>query len=267
MPLITGFLLGATIAVIAWRARSLSTNGAIAATLTGGLVFGLGGFPWAVLLVAFFVSSSTLSRLFGSRKFSLSEKFSKGSRRDWAQVLANGGLGAVLAVIFAWLGNPFWIWVAFAGSMAAVSADTWATELGVLSPVAPRLITNGQIVERGTSGAISATGNMAALGGAGMIALAAGAFSLPQNFLLVTVAVAIGGISGALFDSLIGASLQAIYYCPTCQKETERHPRHTCRSKTEYQWGVSWINNDVVNFACSAVGAGVAAGIWLAFFQ
>jgi uncharacterized protein (TIGR00297 family) len=263
MQLILGFFLGAAISALAWRAGSLCRSGAVAASLTGGLVFGLGGIPWAVLLLAFFISSSLLSRSFSSRKSAFTEKFSKGSQRDWGQVFANGGLAATLAVIYAVNGNPFWAWVAFAGAMAAVTADTWATEIGVLSPAEPRLITSRQIVERGTSGAISATGNLAVLGGAGMIGLAASIFSpLPVVGIII-----LGGICGALFDSFLGASFQAIYYCPSCQKETERHPLHTCQNNTEYLRGVAWINNEVVNFACSAVGAGVAAGLWLVFFQ
>ncbi len=267
MQIPLGFLLGAGIAGLAWRARSLNGSGAVAATLTGGLVFGLGGFSWAVLLLAFFISSSALSRLFGAKKSSINEKFSKGSRRDWAQVLANGSLGATLAVISALEGNSILAWVAFAGAMAAVTADTWATEIGVLSPSDPRLITNRQIVERGTSGAISTTGNLAVIGGALMIGTAAGILSLPASFLPVLVVTTFGGVCGALFDSLLGASLQAIYYCPNCLKETERHPRHTCQTQTEFLRGVAWINNEVVNFACSAVGAGVAASLWLFFFQ
>ena len=267
MQLLFGFLLGAAIGASAWRIGSLSASGAFAAAFTGGLVFGLGGLPWAVLLLAFFISSSLLSRIFGTRKSALNEKFSKGGRRDWAQVLANGGLGAMLAVIYNLSGNPSWAWVAFAGAMAAVNADTWATEIGVLSPAAPRLITNGKSVERGTSGAISATGNLAVLGGAGLIGIAAGTFSPPDSFLIILAVTIVGGICGALFDSFLGANLQAIYYCPSCQKETERHPRHICGSQTNHLRGREWLNNDLVNFACSAVGAGVAAGLWLVFFQ
>jgi uncharacterized protein (TIGR00297 family) len=267
MQLIYGFLLGAAIGALAWRAGSLSASGALGATLTGGLVFGLGGFPWAVLLLAFFVSSSALSRILGARKSILNEKFSKGARRDWGQVLANGGLGAVLVVIFELSGNPTWAWVAFAGCMGAVTADTWATEIGVLGRAAPRLITSGQVVERGTSGAISRTGNLALLGGAGMIGLTASLFPFPGSFPGVLLAATLGGVSGALFDSFLGASIQAIYTCPTCKKETERHPLHSCGSETVHLRGWRWMNNDWVNFACSVVGAGVAAGVWLVFFQ
>jgi len=115
MQVLIGFFLAALIALLAWRARALSTSGAFAALLTGGLIFGLGGLSWATLLLVFFVSSSALSRLFAPRKAALSEKFSKGSRRDWAQVLANGGLGALLVVGFALLDEPVWIWRLISG--------------------------------------------------------------------------------------------------------------------------------------------------------
>ena len=173
MQIFIGFLLAIIIALIAWRAGSLSRSGAWAAVLTGGLIFGLGGLPWAALLLTFFISSSALSRAFSRRKATLAEKFSKGSQRDWGQVLANGGLGALLAIGYAIPPHYEWLWLAYAGAMAAVNADTWSTELGVLSPVPPRLITSGAKVERGTSGGISLSGTLAALAGATLVGIVA----------------------------------------------------------------------------------------------
>ncbi len=267
MSLIIGFLLGILIGFLAWRANALSPSGAVAAAASGGLIFGLGGLPWAVLLLAFFISSSGLSRAFASRKAALSEKFSKGSRRDWGQVLANGGLGSLLALALAAFPGQAWPWVAFAGAMAAVNADTWATELGVLSRQPPRLITSGKQVERGTSGGISLFGTLAALGGALLIALAAAAFPIVPAPLALLVSAILGGLIGSLFDSFLGATVQAIYYCPRCQKETERHPEHLCGTPTEKIRGWSWLNNDWVNFACSLVGAGVCLLAWSLLVQ
>jgi uncharacterized protein (TIGR00297 family) len=258
-----GIILAVVIALVAWKAGSLSISGAWAAVLTGGLIFGLGGLDWAVLLLTFFISSSILTKAFSNRKASLAEKFSKGSQRDWGQVLANGGMGAVLAVGFALTPRYQWLWLAFAGAMAAVNADTWSTELGVLSETPPRLITTGQKVERGTSGGITVAGILAALGGAALIAIMATLFSPGQRGLLALVIIILGGLMGSLFDSLLGATVQAIYWCPTCNKETERHPLHTCGSPTQQIRGISWINNDVVNFACSMMGAMASVGLWL----
>lgn len=268
LKLSIGLALGAVIAVAAWRAGALSRSGAWAATLTGGLIFGLGGLSWAVLLLAFFISSSGLSRAFARRKVLLSEKFSKGSQRDMWQVLANGGLGALLAVIHAIIPEQAWPWLAFAGAMAAVNADTWATELGVLNQTPPRLISNGKPVERGTSGGISLLGSLAALGGASLIAILAAIFSNQAisnavQPLAVLIAITLGGVCGAFFDSLLGATVQAIYWCPACHKETERHPLHTCGTATTQQRGWHWLDNDGVNFAASLMGALVTVFILL----
>jgi uncharacterized protein (TIGR00297 family) len=261
LPLLAGLALGVLIAWLAWRAKALSRSGALAAALTGGLIFGLGGLPWAVLLLAFFISSSLLSRLFARRKQALSEKFSKGSQRDWGQVTANGGLGALLAVAHALYPGQAWPWLAFIGAMAAVNADTWATELGVLNPTPPRLITNGKPVERGTSGAVSLGGSLAALAGAGLIALLAALFSGPATGAALLAGV-LGGVSGSFFDSWLGATIQAIYWCPACNKETERHPLHTCGSETGHYRGWRWLDNDWVNGLASLAGALVALIIW-----
>jgi uncharacterized protein (TIGR00297 family) len=265
MQIFVGLLLAILIAVLAWRARALSGSGAWAAILTGGMIFGLGGLAWAVLLLVFFISSSALSRAFTKRKSNLVEKFSKGSRRDWGQVLANGGLGALLVLGYSLAPHQEWLWVAYAGAMAAVNADTWSTELGVLSRVSPRMITNGEKVEHGTSGGITLIGTLAALGGATLIGLAAVMFKSSQSWLFNLGVISLSGLIGSLFDSVLGATVQAIYWCPICNKETERHPNHTCGSPTGQIRGWSWINNDVVNLACSLMGAIVAAGFWLLF--
>ena len=48
---------------------------------------------------------------------------------------------------------------------------------------------------------------------------------------------------------------QAIYFCPACARETERHPQHTCGETTRLQRGLPWLDNDGVNLACALVGA------------
>jgi uncharacterized protein (TIGR00297 family) len=241
----------------------------LAAAVSGGLIFGLGGFPWAVLLLTFFISSSALSRAFTRRKLELSEKFSKGGRRDWGQVLANDGLGALLVIAHTLRPGEAWPWIAFAGAMAAVNADTWATELGVLNPSPPRLITTGKTVERGSSGGVSILGSLASLGGAALIGILAALLSTwydpsASGILTVTLAVVLGGLSGATFDSLLGATVQAIYHCTVCNKETERHPLHVCGAETTHLRGWLWLNNDLVNLIASVVGAVLAMGLWSA---
>ncbi|MEN8217074.1 MAG: DUF92 domain-containing protein [Pseudomonadota bacterium] len=261
VQILFGFLLGALIGLLAWRVRALSISGAWAATIIGGFIFGLGGLSWAVLLLTFFISSSGLSRAFSRYKANLGDKFAKGVQRDWAQVFANGGIGALLVIMNAFYPDQFWPWIAYAGAMATVNADTWATELGVLSGKLPRLITTGQFVECGTSGGVTFLGTLATLGGAVLIASVTALFSIqPMVFILVVVSLA--GLSGSLLDSVLGATVQAVFDCPHCSTETERYPLHSCGRLTVHKRGFVWLNNDLVNFISSVFGAVMAVGLW-----
>lgn len=284
ISLLAGFGLAATIGLAAWRARALDRQGTAAAVLLGTIIFGLGGLGWAFLLLGFFISSSVLSRLFRKRKAALDEKFSKGSKRDAGQVAANGGIAGIFVLLHLLAPDAVWPWVGFAGALAAANADTWATELGVLNRGVPRLITNGKAVEPGTSGGISPLGLLAATGGALMIALLGvifwqgHVFTLPAGspdwlagmvtagasrpttgqFFAWLVGITLAGLGGSLVDSFLGATVQAIYFCPKCQKETERHPLHSCGSATRQVRGWSWLDNDWVNTICTLAGAGLA---------
>ena len=253
MQLLLGFLLALIIAFLAYKARSLNKSGAVAAAFTGTIIFGIGGLAWAILLLTFFITSSTLSRAFKKRKAKLEEKFSKGHERDAGQVFGNGGIATLFAALHFFFPNETWVWAGFAAALAAVNADTWATELGVLNPNPPRMITNlFKTVEKGTSGGISLVGTLASLAGSALIAFLAS--FLTDNWSLFPL-ITISGLAGSLFDSLIGGTVQAMYYCPTDKKETERHPLHTCGAETVHLRGWKWLDNDLVNFACGAFGA------------
>ena len=253
MQLIIGFLLAGIIAYLAHRARSLDTSGAYAATLVGAIIFGVGGWRWAILLLTFFITSSALSRLFKKRKQNLDEKFSKGHERDAGQVFGNGGIAALFAALHFFFPQSPLPWIGFAASLAAVNADTWATELGVLNPAPPRMITNlNKIVEKGTSGGISITGIIASLAGSALIGILASLLDLQTDSVSTIWIVTLAGFAGALFDSFLGGTVQAMYYCPKENKETEKHPLHTCGAETIHLRGWKRLDNDWVNFACAA---------------
>jgi uncharacterized protein (TIGR00297 family) len=260
MQLLVGLILGILVGFAAFRLGALTISGAVAAAFVGGLIFGFGGLPWASLLLLFFFTSSLLSRVYKRKKKPVNEKYAKSSQRDHGQVLANGGVAAMLVVVHWFYPHLDGVWIAFAGSLAAVNADTWATELGVLSPTDPRLITNGETVPMGTSGGVTPVGYLATLAGAGVIALTAGLFAKPASFIIPIVIV--GGLTGATVDSILGATIQGNYYCPACEKETESHPVHHCGTETEHARGMRWVSNDFVNLICSLIGAVVALGSW-----
>lgn len=269
---IIGFVFSCAIAAIAYQRGSLSSSGVVGAIITGTLIFSIGGLTWGALLITFFVTSSALSHYKELSKESLAEKFQKGNRRDIWQTLANGGWGAAIAVAYAFHPHPI-LFTAFVGAIATVNADTWATELGVLSKKQPRLITNGRIVDVGTSGGITLFGTFAASCGSLLIGSIAFSFSLMEGsvfynlkFIPSMYLIPIGtlsGLLGSLFDSLLGATVQAIYYCDLDQKVTESAV-HNCGHKTSLIRGWRWLDNDLVNFIASVFGSLAAAGMyWL----
>ena len=270
--LLLGLLLSAGMALLGYWRQALSVSGAVGAILVGTLIFGLGGWEWGLLLITFFVSSSWLSHYRKADKGQVAEKFAKSSRRDFGQALANGGLGAILAVVFARYPEPL-LFAAFVGVMATVNADTWATELGILSRVPPRLITSGDVVVPGTSGAVTSLGIWASVAGAMLIGTVATALVQVRSLLSAngwslraisyTLLAVVGGLAGSLFDSLLGATLQGIYYCDHCAKETES-PTHHCGRTAQPLRGWGWLNNDLVNFLASLVGGLAAASLaWI----
>ena len=262
--ILAGLALSALIGGIAYRRRSLTRGGWLGAALTGTLTFGLGGWAWGLTLIAFFVTSSALSHFRQARKQQLAgEKFEKGGRRDLLQALANGGAGGLLALAYGLSGQQPLLLAAFAGIMATVTADTWATELGVLSPRPPRLVTSWRVVEPGTSGGVTAYGLAATAAGAlmiGMVLLVAGAIERGVWVPWLLAAALLGGIGGSLADSLLGATVQAIYRAPS-GGETER-PTAPDGTPNPRIRGWRWMNNDLVNFLSSLAGGFIALGIW-----
>jgi uncharacterized protein (TIGR00297 family) len=265
--LLLGLFLSALIAGLAYWRQALSFSGMVGAVVVGTLVFGFGGWVWGLLLITFFVSSSWLSHYRRSAKEAAAEFFAKGSQRDLGQVLANGGLGAALALVYAQAPDPL-LFAAFLGAMGSVNADTWATELGMLSRVPPRLITTGETVPPGTSGGWTRMGIWASLAGALLIGAVATLLTQIQSlshshawsleavsYPLLAVA---GGMAGSLLDSLLGATVQGIYYCAHCGKETES-PIHRCGQAAQLRRGLAWLSNDLVNLVSSLAGSLVAA--------
>jgi len=254
-----GLLSSVVIAAAGYRARALTLDGAVAAVAVGTAVFGFGGPRWAVVMIGFFVLSSGLSRAGKRRKRSVERFVEKGSRRDAVQVLANGGVAALLAVVHQ-IGGVGYSFPAYLGAMAAATADTWSTEIGALSVSPPRSILTGKSVEPGSSGGVTLLGLLAALGGGLAIGLIGGVASrnAPQLILVGLVA----GLGGSVADSLLGASIQRTYRCPNCLTLTERAV-HDCGTTTVPLRGWAVVNNDTVNGLTTIFGALCGAGLYL----
>lgn len=256
-----------------WRGM-LTTGGVVGSMFIGTIVFSVGGLPWSIVVVTFFVSSSLLSRLSSERKRRVAaDKFSKPGARDFYQTMANGGVGTLATLAYGISPRrPIWLQAAFVGSFATATSDTWATEIGTLARSQPRLITTGKPVPPGASGGMTWLGTTAALAGGLTLGLAAALASGASGGLakdrtssgigLIAAGLS-GGLFGALVDSLLGATVQRVYYCPVCDSETER-TIHLCGTRTTPLRGWGWMDNDTVNLLSTASGAVVAStAAWL----
>jgi uncharacterized protein (TIGR00297 family) len=245
--------LAATIAFAARRARSLSTSGALAAVAVGTGA-SIAGWSWAILVIAFFVLSSALSRYRrGTREAMIGAIVEKSDERDAYQVLANGGVFTIAVLTGVTTGNPLWH-VAALGALAAAAADTWATEIGTLVGGQPLSIVSLAPLPPGTSGGITIAGTLASAVGSAMVAAVAYLTGAGASL----GAVFLGGIAGSVADSVAGATVQERRWCDACERGTERRV-HSCGHPTRVIGGVRGIRNDFVNVVCTLVGAAVAA--------
>lgn len=255
---LAGFTLAALLALASRHARSLSPSGAWAAVLVGTLATAA-GWRWCALLLAFFVSSTGLSRWRGREKAARTRGLvEKGGERDAWQVLANGGVFALCALGALVAPAPWWT-LAGAGALAGATADTWATEVGTAIGGQPYRVLGWRPAPPGTSGAVTTAGSVAMLAGAAFVGTIAWLGGVAEQ---EAMAIGIGGVAGALADTLVGATVQERRWCPRCHEATECRT-HDCGSATERRGGWGGVDNDAVNLTSTVVGAAVAvAAAW-----
>ncbi|MFD2671102.1 DUF92 domain-containing protein [Marinicrinis sediminis] len=264
-----GLLFSGIVARYAYRRRMLTASGMVAAIILGTGLYALGTPAWYGSLLAFFFSSSLLSKWKRHRKGHAKKHDEKGSTRDAGQVWANGGAALIACMLYAWTGQPEW-GLAFVGALATVNADTWATEIGGLSRRQPIHILTGKRVPRGTSGGISMLGTLAAAAGALLIGIS---FILLQqltekeslfewdaaSIVILLFIAACSGLVGAMVDSMLGATVQRMFRCTVCGQSTEKQTH--CEQATVHFRGLGWMNNDAVNAISSISGALAAIGL------
>jgi len=249
--LLSWVLVSLIFAFIAHRLNALSIDGAIGAFVVGIFVFGMGRWKFMIPMVVFFLVSSLLSKIGIKRKESIKTSFGKGSKRDIIQVFANGGIPLLLTIW--WYYSPSdWLYATYLASVAAASADTWATEIGFFSKKPPRHSISFKPVEPGISGGITTIGILGGFAGSAAIAFS-GFLFLPDQTILNMVVLA--GFIACLIDSILGATIQGSYQCITCQKITELSTH--CDSPATLRRGTQFLNNDGVNLLCTISGGGI----------
>lgn len=240
--------LGIGVGVLSHRLAALTAGGAVASFLVAIVVFGLGGWKFAVPLLAFFVLSSMLS------SFRRAQPGDQGPR-DQGQVFANGGLAG--ALVLAGHGFPaFDVYPYYLGTLAAVTADTWGTEIGTVMARRTVALPSFRVVPPGTDGGVSVPGLAAGIVGALVIAMSGVAWTDGR---LVGWIVA-AGVAGSMVDSLLGTFVQGAYRCPVCDRTTGDQI-HCNGQPGVLVRGSSVVTNNGVNWACAFAGAGTMAGI------
>ncbi|MGV8906403.1 MAG: DUF92 domain-containing protein [Acetobacterium sp.] len=251
-------LLSLAAAGIALKRDSLTKSAAIGAFFLAVALYFTGGLLFLALLLVFFASSTLLSHYKALIKNPIEAKLhAKGGPRDLLQVGANGGAALIMALLFAFLQDQAFV-VGVAIAFAACNADTWASEIGILSKRPPVSLITLKAVTPGISGGVSILGLTASLGGAFAIAITYGFYGYVMGnsgeILLIQIGlITLGGFLGSVIDSLIGSTLQAKYISLETGELTEK-PGYDHQPNRLYS-GWSFITNDVVNLASSLLAA------------
>lgn len=174
-------------------ARPLDKKGVLLALAMGIIIFWSGGVNYLILMLIFF-SLATLVTGYEhgmKREMGIYEH-----ERGWENVLSNGLLPTILAVLSPQIG-----FLPFIASVAAITADKFASEIGVLGGN-PISLENLKPAKPGQSGAVTAMGTVASLAGGTAIGFAAlYVFGINASLGLL---VGIAGFVGSIADSIFG---------------------------------------------------------------
>ncbi len=201
--IIGGLFLSFLFSLAAFLLQHLSLDGMFAATVAGTLIFGLGGWPMAAIILLFFISSAVISTPQDQDR--LSGEASGNVRRSGIQVWANGLWMVLCLVMAAAFDNSIFL-LGGVAAVAVATADTWATELRSTKGGTTYLISTFEPVSPGADGGISLKGTAWASAGSMMIAGTSTYFfslSLGSFFIIF-----IAGFLGCVLDSYLGAIFQ-----------------------------------------------------------
>lgn len=198
--------LSAYIISYAYWKRKIDLSAALASTSVGLITLLTVGPYWLYLILTFFVFGNLVT------KFNYDLKKEKGvaeRERTFRNVFGNGGAALLFGILYFLSGNNPLFLLGFLGAMASASADTFATEIGVVYEWKPRLITNFKKTKAGTNGAVSLPGTVAAVLGAATISLVPMFYPTPNLDKNTIFFIGItSGVIGAFTDSLVGATIE-----------------------------------------------------------
>jgi uncharacterized protein (TIGR00297 family) len=193
-------------ALIAWilsRKHILTRYGSILAYILGIYYFAVLGFDWSVPVVFFFISSV----IFTDIKGLVNKKPAGTDRRNIWQVLANIIVATVCSAIYLSLGKEIFIFF-YISLVSAVTADTWASELGPVFNPKCFSLSDGRIKEAGISGGISFSGTLASLAGAFSISILSYPLLLGDLDWRPVIILTLSGFLASFVDSLLGAFIE-----------------------------------------------------------
>lgn len=147
-----------------FRFNILTRRGSFIAFLLGFYLAGIGGWPWLMPVLLFFLSSAAFTKIHHELK---SSRTKSTARNAW-QVIANIIWAVTSSALFLLTGNEIFV-LFFIAFVAAVTADTWASEIGPLLNKRCISLSALRTVPAGTNGGISFFGSLAALTGATII--------------------------------------------------------------------------------------------------
>lgn len=252
--------------IAAVRKRSLTNSGAVFALFLASALYISGGIPFLAALLGFFASTVFFTKLKTTQKEELERiLYEKSGVRDHIQVLANGGAALFMSAIHMLAPGQQAIAAVFT-AVAACNADSWSSEIGVLSRKKPFSILNFKPIQRGISGGVTFLGLFAGACGAMFIAGIYFVFMLlciPFRELAVhCMLIALCGFIGAIADSILGAAVQPAYLDSKGRLTEKRMTDGAANKKVK---GLEWFSNDMVNFASSLLAACLAYGTWTIF--
>uniref|UniRef100_A0A060TCT6 ARAD1D45650p n=1 Tax=Blastobotrys adeninivorans TaxID=409370 RepID=A0A060TCT6_BLAAD len=260
--------------------KSLSDGGILAAIATGIVHSAPLSSLFLVLLVVFYLTGSRFTKYKLEVKQSLTahetdggakqqDKSQPTETRNYIQVLANSLFASLAIVGYLVTGQKHDLFlVGVVANYAAVTADTWSSELGILSSKPPVLITTLKPCPKGTNGGVSQLGlTVAALGGV-VIGAISGSwvyFNLDwsaKRSLGLFVMTSFLGLYGSIVDSVLGAVLQQSVVNKQGKVVEAAGGGKLNKIEGKVCNGMDILSNNQVNLLMAGITTGVGMALW-----